>query len=142
MYKWSYTEKKIKFFHNPFSMIKQSRFNLTLKEKLLIKAYQYDIICNGKEIASGAIRNHKIKDLYNVFKQTQCERKRVNRNFPAITNAMKFGVPPHGGIAIGIERIIMIIKYEYNIRNMIAFPLDQYGKSDFMKIPKKLSIDK
>lgn len=141
MYKWSYKEKRIKFFHNPFSMIKQSKFNSTLKEKLLIKAYQYDIICNGKEIASGAIRNHKLEDLYSVFKRIQYEKKRVNRSFPALTKAMKFGVPPHGGIAIGIERIIMIIKYEYNIRNIIAFPLDQYGKSDLMRIPKKLFID-
>ena len=135
--------KKLEFFHNPFSMpqgglriLEKSR---SLDSKLSIKAYQYDIICNGIELSSGAIRNHQLPIMYEVFNNVGFTKDQVNKAFPAIVNALKYGAPPHGGIAPGIDRIIMLLAKKPNIREVIAFPLNQQGKNLLMNAPSEIN---
>ena len=146
MYKWNYNKKKLTFFHNPFSLPQIDLENLkslnTLDEKLSIKAFQYDMICNGIELSSGAIRNHKVEILYNVFKHVGYSKSQVNNCFTAITSALKYGAPPHGGLAYGIDRIIMMLSNSINIKEVIAFPLNKNAQDLMTITPKNIYLSK
>jgi aspartyl-tRNA synthetase len=142
LYEWNEEDKKLDFFHNPFSM-PQGELDVlsnakTLEEKLAIKAFQYDIVCNGIELSSGAIRNHKLPILYKAFENIGYSAEQVNENFPAMVKALKYGAPPHGGIAPGVDRMIMILADEPNIREIIAFPLNQNAQDLLMGAPAKV----
>lgn len=139
LYEWDEEKKKLEFFHNPFSMPQGGLDALnkasTIEEKLGIKAYQYDIICNGIELSSGAIRNHQLPIMYKAFEIAGYSVDEVNHSFPAMVKALKFGAPPHGGIAPGVDRIIMLLANEPNIREVIAFPLNQNAQDLLMGAP-------
>nr|WP_272906033.1 aspartate--tRNA ligase [Candidatus Bandiella numerosa] len=141
-YEWSEDEKKLDFFHNPFSMPQGGLDVLnkasTIEEKLCIKAYQYDIICNGIELSSGAIRNHQLPIMYKAFENTGYSVEQVDKSFPAMVKALKYGAPPHGGIAPGVDRMIMLLANEPNIREVIAFPLNQNAQDLLMGAPSEV----
>ena len=142
--------KKIKFSHNPFSMPQGDIEKLDLRNPLDIKAYQYDIVCNGVELSSGAIRNHIPELMYKLFSIAGYEKKEVNEKFSGMINALNFGAPPHGGIAPGVDRIVMLLANEKNIREVTLFPMNQNAQDLMMKAPssvddkqlKELSIKK
>ena len=117
--------KKIEFSHNPFSMPQGDIDNLDLSEPLKLKAFQYDIVCNGIELSSGAIRNHKPDLMYKLFKIAGYSEETVNEKFSGMINALSYGAPPHGGIAPGIDRIVMLLAEEKNIREVTMFPMNQ-----------------
>lgn len=131
--------KKIDFSHNPFSMpqggIEVFRETTTKEELLAIKAFQYDIICNGVELSSGAIRNHKPDLMYKAFEIAGYSNDEVDKKFGGMIRACKFGAPPHGGIAPGIDRIVMLIADTVNIREIIAFPMNQQAEDLLMNAP-------
>ncbi len=133
-----YTQK-IDFSHNPFSMpqggIEALESAKTVNNLLAIKAYQYDIVCNGIELSSGAIRNHKPEIIYKAFEIAGYSSEVVNKRFGGMIKAFKFGAPPHGGIAPGIDRIIMLLTDSTNIREVIAFPLNQQAEDLLMNAP-------
>ncbi|MBV0899342.1 MAG: aspartate--tRNA ligase [Wolbachia endosymbiont of Fragariocoptes setiger] len=129
--------KKIDFFHNPFSMPKGTIKDLE-ENPLGIIAYQYDLVCNGVELSSGAIRNNNLDIMYKAFSIAGYNREEVNRKFGALVRAFRFGVPPHGGIAPGIDRIIMLLADEPNIREVICFPMNQQGEDILMGSPSKI----
>ncbi len=141
-YEWNDDEKKLDFFHNPFSMpqggIEILSNAKTLDEKLAIKAYQYDIICNGIELSSGAIRNHSLVIMYKAFENIGYTKEQVDNSFPAMVKALTYGAPPHGGIAPGIDRMIMLLANEPNIREIIAFPLNQNAQDLLMGAPSQI----
>ena len=110
--------KKIKFSHNPFSMPQGDIEKLDFSKPLAIMAYQYDIVCNGIELSSGAIRNYKPELMYNLFKIAGYNKTQVDEKFKGMINALSYGAPPHGGIAPGIDRIIMLLANEKNIREV------------------------
>ena len=114
--------KKIKFSHNPFSMPQGNVNNLDLSKPLELKAYQYDIVCNGVELSSGAIRNHIPELMYKLFAIAGYNKKIVNEKFKGIISALSYGAPPHGGMAFGFDRIIMLLAGSNQIRDVIAFP--------------------
>jgi aspartyl-tRNA synthetase len=135
--------KQLAFSHNPFSMpqggieaIKQAK---TKDEYLNIKAHQYDIVCNGIELSSGAIRNHQLELLYAVFEVVGYSKDKVNENFSGMVKALQFGAPPHGGIAPGIDRIVMLLTQSKNLREIIAFPLNQQAQDLLVGAPSKVS---
>ena len=138
-YEWSEDEKKIDFSHNPFSMPQggiEILNNAKTKEDLLnIKAYQYDIVCNGIELSSGAIRNHKPETMYKAFEIAGYTKAEVDDRFRSLITAFKYGAPPHGGIAPGIDRIVMLLADEKNIREVIAFPMNQQAQDLLMNAP-------
>tara|TARA_B100000886_G_scaffold58953_1_gene36356 strand:+ start:1886 stop:3670 length:1785 start_codon:yes stop_codon:yes gene_type:complete len=142
--------KKIKFSHNPFSMPQGDIEKLNFKEPLNIKAFQYDIVCNGVELSSGAIRNHIPELMFKLFSIAGYEKKEVNEKFSGMINALSFGAPPHGGIAPGVDRIVMLLANEKNIREVTLFPMNQNAQDLMMKAPsdvddkqlKELSIKK
>ena len=142
LYEWDDEQKKLDFFHNPFSMPQGGMEALsnakTLEEKLSIKAFQYDIVCNGVELSSGAIRNHKLPIMYKVFEDAGYSKNQVDENFPAMVKALKYGASPHGGVAPGIDRIIMLLANEPNIREVVAFPLNQNAQDLLMGAPAKI----
>ena len=109
---------KIKFSHNPFSMPQGDLKNLNFDNPLEIKAYQYDIVCNGVELSSGAIRNHIPELMYKLFSIAGYDKDFVETKFSGMINALKYGAPPHGGIAPGIDRIVMLLAKEKNIRRL------------------------
>lgn len=131
--------KQIDFSHNPFSMPQggiEALENAKTKEDLLkIKAYQYDIVCNGIELSSGAIRNHKPDLMYKAFEIAGYSREDVDREFGGMIRAFKYGAPPHGGIAPGVDRIVMLIAETANIREVIAFPMNQQAEDILMQAP-------
>lgn len=139
MYEWNEDEHRIDFSHNPFSMpqgglevIEQS----ATKEALLaIRAYQYDIVCNGIELSSGAIRNHKPDLMYKVFEKVGYSKEKVDERFGAMIRAFKFGTPPHGGIAPGVDRMVMLLADEPNIREVICFPMNGQAQDLLMQAP-------
>ena len=112
--------------------------SLNNKNPLEIKAYQYDIVCNGIELSSGAIRNHKPEIMYKAFQIAGYEKQTVDQKFSGIINALKYGAPPHGGSAPGIDRIVMLLADEPNIREVIAFPMNQQAMDLMMKAPAKI----
>ena len=127
--------KKIKFSHNPFSMPQGDIETLNFKEPLNIKAYQYDIVCNGVELSSGAIRNHIPELMFKLFSIAGYEKKEVNQKFSGMINALSYGAPPHGGIAPGVDRIVMLLANEKNIREVTLFPMNQNAQDLMMKAP-------
>ena len=138
MYEYDDNLKKIEFSHNPFSMPQGGMKALKEKDPLDILAYQYDIVCNGVELSSGAIRNHKPDIMYKAFEIAGYDKKIVEKKFSGILNALKFGAPPHGGSAPGIDRIVMLLANEPNIREVIAFPMNQQAMDLMMKAPAEV----
>tara|TARA_B100001741_G_scaffold225855_1_gene187624 strand:+ start:39 stop:446 length:408 start_codon:yes stop_codon:yes gene_type:complete len=112
--------------------------SLLKKDPLEIKAYQYDIVCNGVELSSGAIRNHKPEIMYKAFEIAGYKKEEVEEKFAGMLNALKYGAPPHGGSAPGIDRIIMLLANEPNIREVIAFPMNQQAIDLMMNAPAKI----
>ncbi len=130
---------KIKFSHNPFSMPQGDTKNIDLKNPLNIKAYQYDIVCNGVELSSGAIRNHVPELMYKLFSVAGYDKKDVDQKFGGMINALSYGAPPHGGIAPGIDRIVMLLANEKNIREVTMFPMNQNAQDLMMDAPSEIS---
>jgi len=128
-------EKKIIFSHNPFSMPQGGMEALLTKSPLDILAYQYDIVCNGVELSSGAIRNHKPDMMYKAFEIAGYGPEVVDTRFGGMITAFKFGAPPHGGLAPGVDRIVMLLAEEPNIREVIAFPMNQKAEDLLMQAP-------
>ena len=126
---------KIEFSHNPFSMPQGGLEALETKDPLEIKAFQYDIVCNGVELSSGAIRNHLPEIMYKAFAIAGYGREEVESRFGGMLNALKFGAPPHGGSAPGIDRIVMLLADERNIREIVAFPMNQQAMDLMMQAP-------
>ncbi len=130
---------KIEFSHNPFSMPQGDLNKIDLSQPLDILAYQYDIVCNGIELSSGAIRNHIPDLMYKLFSVAGYEKKHVDENFSGMINALSYGAPPHGGIAPGIDRIVMLLAEEKNIREVTMFPMNQNAQDLMMNAPSKVS---
>ncbi len=144
-YEFDTKKQKIDFSHNPFSMPQggiDALLSAKTKEELLaIKAFQYDIVCNGIELSSGAIRNHKPELMYEAFKIVGYSKEEVDQEFGGMIRAFKFGAPPHGGIAPGIDRIVMLLADEPNIREVIAFPMNQQAQDLLMNAPSEVTED-
>ena len=113
--------------------------DLDLSKPLNIKAYQYDIVCNGIELSSGAIRNHKPDLMYKLFEVAGYSKKDVDEKFKGMINALSYGAPPHGGIAPGIDRIVMLLANEKNIREVTLFPMNQNAQDLMMNAPSEIS---
>ena len=135
MFEMDQKTKKIKFSHNPFSMPQGDIKNLNLNNPLEIKAFQYDIVCNGVELSSGAIRNHIPELMYKLFSIAGYDKKQVNDKFSGMINALSYGAPPHGGIAPGIDRIVMLLAGQKNIREVTLFPMNQNAQDLMMQAP-------
>ena len=129
---------KIKFSHNPFSMPQGDIDKINFDKPLDILAYQYDIVCNGIELSSGAIRNHIPELMYKLFSVAGYTKKEVNDKFSGMINALCFGAPPHGGIAPGIDRIVMLLANEKNIREVTMFPMNQNAQDLMMNAPSEI----
>ena len=132
---------KIKFSHNPFSMPQGDIKNINLSKPLEVKAYQYDIVCNGVELSSGAIRNHIPELMYKLFAVAGYDKKAVDEKFNGMINALSYGAPPHGGIAPGIDRIVMLLAGEKNIREVTMFPMNQNAQDLMMNAPSTVSTE-
>jgi len=139
MYEMNEDTKAIEFSHNPFSMPQGGLDALEKQDPLTIFAYQYDLVCNGYEIASGAIRNHSAETMYKAFALAGHPKETVDKEFAGMINAFKYGAPPHGGIAPGIDRIVMLLTGETSIREVIAFPMAQNGRDLLMNAPSPVS---
>ena len=126
---------KVEFSHNPFSMPQGGMQDIEEKDPLEILAYQYDIVCNGVELSSGAVRNHNPELMYRAFELAGYDRSVVDEKFPALQRAFKYGAPPHAGIAPGVDRIVMLLANEPNIREVIAFPMNQKAQDLLMGAP-------
>ena len=135
MFEKDETTNKIEFSHNPFSMPQGDLTEENFKKPLDILAYQYDIVCNGIELSSGAIRNHKPELMYKLFSIAGYDKKQVDEKFSGMINALSYGAPPHGGIAPGIDRIVMLLANEKNIREVTMFPMNQNAQDLMMKAP-------
>ena len=133
--------KKIKFSHNPFSMPQGDLKKIDFAKPLDIKAYQYDIVCNGIELSSGAIRNHIPELMYKLFSIAGYNKNHVDEKFSGMINALNYGAPPHGGIAPGIDRIVMLLANEKNIREVTMFPMNQNAQDLMMKAPSDVSSE-
>ena len=132
------TTGKIDFSHNPFSMPQGGMKALEEMNPLDIKAWQYDLVCNGVELSSGAIRNHLPEVMYKAFEIAGYDNSVVDEKFPAMINAFRFGAPPHGGIAPGIDRMVMLIADEPNIREVILFPMNGKAEDLMMAAPSEV----
>ncbi len=137
MYEYDEKEKKIDFSHNPFSMpqVEMKEFDKT--DPLKILAYQYDLVCNGYELSSGAIRNHIPEYLFKVFDKVGYSKSMVEKNFSGMIKALSYGAPPHGGMAPGIDRIVMLLADQKNIREVTLFPLNQNAEDLLMEAPSE-----
>ncbi len=133
MYEWNEEHKRVDFSHNPFSMPQGGMDALVNKDPLDILAYQYDIVCNGIELSSGAIRNHQPEVMYKAFEIAGYDKSVVDEQFAGMINAFRYGAPPHGGIAPGVDRMVMILADEPNIREVVAFPMNQKAQDLMMK---------
>ena len=141
MYEIDEKTNKISFSHNPFSMPQGDESKLDFSKPLEIKAYQYDIVCNGIELSSGAIRNHKPDLMYKLFSIAGYSKNEVDKKFKGMINALSYGAPPHGGIAPGIDRIIMLLANEKNIREVTLFPMNQNAQDLMMDAPSEINED-
>ena len=140
MYEWDENEKKVDFSHNPFSMPQGGLEALETMDPLDILGYQYDIVCNGIELSSGAIRNHKPEIMYKAFEIAGHGKDVVESRFGGMLNALKYGAPPHGGIAPGVDRIVMLLADEPNIREVILFPMNQQAQDLMMGAPSEVHM--
>ena len=138
MYETDEKTGKVKFSHNPFSMPQGDLSKLNFKNPLDIKAFQYDIVCNGIELSSGAIRNHIPDLMYKLFALAGYDKKSVDEKFSGMINALSYGAPPHGGIAPGIDRIVMLLADEKNIREVTMFPMNQNAQDLMMNAPSRI----
>tara|TARA_B100000900_G_scaffold94905_1_gene78024 strand:+ start:224 stop:1996 length:1773 start_codon:yes stop_codon:yes gene_type:complete len=138
MFERDETTGKIDFSHNPFSMPQGGLQALEEQDPLTIKAWQYDLVCNGVELSSGAIRNHLPDVMYKAFEIAGYDASVVDEKFPAMINAFRFGAPPHGGIAPGIDRMVMLIADEPNIREIILFPMNGKAEDLMMAAPSEV----
>jgi aspartyl-tRNA synthetase len=139
MYEWNDDEKRVDFSHNPFSMPQGELEALLTKDPLDVLAYQYDIVCNGYELCSGAIRNHRPDLMLKAFEIAGYGADVVETQFGGMLNAFRYGAPPHGGLAPGIDRIVMLLANQVAIREVIAFPLNQQGEDLLMNAPAPAS---
>ena len=139
MYQFDEEEKKIDFHHNPFSMPQIDLKNFDKTDPLSILAYQYDLVCNGFEISSGAIRNHLPDLMYKVFSKVGYSKDEVDTKFEGMIKALSYGAPPHGGMAPGIDRIVMILADETNIREVTLFPMNQNAEDLLMGAPSNIN---
>ena len=139
MFEYDEDAKKIDFSHNPFSMPQGELAALETMDPLDIKAWQYDIVCNGVELSSGAIRNHRPDIMYKAFEIAGYTREDVDTNFAGMINAFKYGAPPHGGSAPGVDRIVMLLADEPNIREVVVFPMNQKAEDLMMGAPGVVS---
>jgi len=135
MYQYDEKEKKIDFSHNPFSMPQVDIKDFDKIKTLSILAYQYDLVCNGYEISSGAIRNHLPELMYKVFSKVGYSKQEVNSKFEGMIKALSYGAPPHGGMAPGIDRIAMLLAEKENIREITLFPMNQNAQDLLMGAP-------
>ncbi len=133
--------KKIEFSHNPFSMPQGDLDKIDFEKPLDILAYQYDIVCNGIELSSGAIRNHIPELMYKLFSIAGYDKKKVDEKFSGMINALSYGAPPHGGIAPGIDRMVMLLANEKNIREVTMFPMNQNAQDLMMGAPSDVSAN-
>tara|TARA_B100001121_G_scaffold268833_1_gene252997 strand:- start:2904 stop:4688 length:1785 start_codon:yes stop_codon:yes gene_type:complete len=139
MFEINEQSKKIEFSHNPFSMPQGNVDQIDFSKPLDILAYQYDIVCNGIELSSGAIRNHIPDLMYKLFSIAGYNKKEVDEQFSGMINALNYGAPPHGGIAPGIDRIVMLLANEKNIREVTMFPMNQNAQDLMMNAPSEVS---
>ena len=139
MYQYDEIEKKIDFSHNPFSMPQVDIKDFDKTDPLSILAYQYDLVCNGYELSSGAIRNHLPELMYKVFYKAGYSKQEVNSKFEGMIKALSYGAPPHGGMAPGIDRIVMLLAEKTNIREVTLFPMNQNAQDLLMGAPSKAS---
>ena len=138
MYEYDENLKKIIFSHNPFSMPQGDINKLNFEKPLNIKAFQYDIVCNGVELSSGAIRNHIPELMYKLFSVAGYNKSQVDKKFSGMINALSYGAPPHGGIAPGIDRIVMLLAGKENIREITLFPMNQNAQDLMMRAPSEV----
>jgi aspartyl-tRNA synthetase len=138
MFEWNEDEKRVDFSHNPFSMPQGGLDALENQDPLTINAYQYDIVCNGIELSSGAIRNHKPEIMYKAFAIAGYEASVVEDKFGGMLNAFKFGAPPHGGLAPGIDRMVMLLAGVENLREVTMFPMNQQAQDLLMQAPSQV----
>jgi len=139
MFEKNETTNKIEFSHNPFSMPQGDLKDINFDNPLNIKAYQYDIVCNGIELSSGAIRNHIPELMYKLFSIAGYQKQQVDEKFSGMINALSYGAPPHGGIAPGIDRIVMLLANEKNIREVTMFPMNQNAQDLMMNAPSEVN---
>ena len=139
MFEYDEENRKVDFSHNPFSMPQGELEALETKDPLDILAYQYDIVCNGVELSSGAIRNHRPEIMYKAFEIAGYSQDDVDKNFAGMINAFKYGAPPHGGSAPGIDRMVMLLAGEPNIREVVLFPMNQRAEDLMMGAPSFVS---
>ena len=139
MYHYDEKEKKIDFSHNPFSMPQIDIKNFDKTDPLNILAYQYDLVCNGYELSSGAIRNHIPEYLFKVFSKVGYSKAMVEKNFSGMIKALSYGAPPHGGMAPGIDRIVMLLANKKNIREVTLFPMNQNAEDLLMEAPSEIN---
>ncbi|MDA0578704.1 MAG: aspartate--tRNA ligase [Verrucomicrobia bacterium] len=139
MYERDAETGKVAFSHNPFSMPQGGMDALLNQDPLTILAFQYDIVCNGVELSSGAIRNHRPDVMLKAFEIAGYGREEVETRFPSLLNAFRYGAPPHGGLAPGIDRIVMLLAQESNIREVIAFPMNQRAQDLMMNAPSEVT---
>jgi len=139
MYQYDETQKKIDFSHNPFSLPQVDIKDFDKVDPLKILAYQYDLVCNGYELSSGAIRNHIPEYLFKVFNKVGYSKSMVEKNFSGMIKALSYGAPPHGGMAPGIERIVMLLANQKNIREVTLFPLNQNAEDLLMEAPSEVT---
>ncbi len=141
MFEKDESTNKIEFSHNPFSMPQGELSEKDYENPLDILAYQYDIVCNGIELSSGAIRNHKPELMYKLFSIAGYDKNQVDEKFSGMINALSYGAPPHGGIAPGIDRIVMLLANEKNIREVTMFPMNQNAQDLMMNAPSEVNPD-
>ena len=139
MYEWNEDEKRIDFSHNPFSMPQGGLEALQTKDPLDILAYQYDVVCNGVELSSGAIRNHKPEIMEKAFAIAGYPKEELEQRFGGMLRALQYGAPPHGGIAPGIDRMVMLLCGEDNLRQVVMFPMNQQAEDLLMGAPSEVS---
>jgi len=138
MFEWNEDEKRVDFSHNPFSMPQGGLEALETQDPLTINAWQYDIVCNGIELSSGAIRNHKPEIMYKAFAIAGYEASVVEDKFGGMLNAFKFGAPPHGGLAPGVDRMVMLLAGVENLREVTMFPMNQQAQDLLMQAPSEV----